>query len=190
MDELASVFLEDQKTLIADTNKEKRLHLQGRIVKRREMLVIENAFYSSIKFSPLKVANTADDHLEGVAKGNIVMLDPYEPLIVRCTVPCFDPDIYAFDCICVMKYDCDLLKAKDTTEFVLEELRETRAYLEDDSNEEFYGDDFFNAPKVFKFSKDKTAKDPTTKSKIEGFRGNRNFERTKIDTAFGEDDDA
>ena len=163
----------------------------------QEMLVIENAFYSSIKFSPLKVdvgedglVNTADDHLEGVAKGITVELDPYEPLIVLCTLPCFDPDIYAFDCISVLKYDRDPLKAKETTEFVLEELRDTRAYIVEDSNDEFYGEDFFNAPRVFKFPKDKEAtQNPKAKGKIFGFRGNSNFERTKIDVASVEEDD-
>jgi len=148
-----------------------------------EMLAIENAFSSSISFTALKldkgadgIANTSDDRLEVAVKGDIVVLNPFERLIVRCTLPCFDPEIFAFDCICVMKYDRDPMKGKASGEFLLEELRGTRTYIEVDTNKEFYDDDDlvkWNAPLNFKFKKDKLG--------IKGFSGTRNFESTKIE---------
>lgn len=158
-----------------------------------EMLAIENAFSSSINFTALKldkgadgIANTSDDRLEVAVKGEIVVLNPFERLIVRCTLPCFDPDIFAFDCICVMKYNRDPMKGKASEEFLLEELRGTRTYIEVDTNKEFYDDDDlvkWNAPLNFKYKKDMKANSKADLSKlgIKGFSGTRNFESTKIE---------
>lgn len=157
-----------------------------------EMLAIETAFSSAIKFTAMKldrgtdgIANTPDDRLEVAPKGEIVVLNPFERLIVRCVLPCFDPDIFLFDCVCVMKYDRDPMKGKASSEFRLEELRGSRTYVEVDSNREFYDDDEvkWNAPLYFKYTKE-TKADSKAASKlgIDGFKGQRNFETTKIET--------
>lgn len=46
---------------------------------------------------------TADDKLELAPKGQIVVLKPYDRLVVACKLPAFDPDMFSFDCVCLMK---------------------------------------------------------------------------------------
>lgn len=168
----------------------------------QELFAIENAFSSSISFTALKldtgadgIPNTPDDRLEVAVKGEIVVLDPFERLIVRCSLPCFDSDIFSFDCICVMKYDRDPMKSKASSEFFLEELRETRTYLDVDTNKEFYDDDDlvqWNAPLNFKYKKEMKTNSQVDSGKlgIKGFSGTRNFEVTKIGSSTEEGEEA
>jgi len=75
-----------------------------------------------------------------------------------------------------MKFERDPTKGKANQEVVLDELRESRAYLDVHTNEEFYEDDVvkWNAPMNFK-SYNKNEK-KWVENRVKGFKGQKNFE--------------
>ena len=134
---------------------------------------------------------TADDKLEVAPKGEVVVLRPFDRLVVVCSVPCFDPEIFTYDCVCLMRYDDDPTKGRANQEFRLEELRESRAYLDIQTMKEFYGDDDiikWNAPINFK-SYDKEKKKWEVND-IKGFKHPKNFESSKVELPDIEAEDA
>ena len=134
---------------------------------------------------------TADDKLEVAPKGEVVVLRPFDRLVVVCSVPCFDPEIFTYDCVCLMRYDDDPTKGRANQEFRLEELRESRAYLDIQTMKEFYGDDDiikWNAPINFK-SYDKEKKKWEVND-IKGFKHPKNFESSKVEPPDNEAEDA
>jgi hypothetical protein len=98
------------------------------------------------------IVYTSDDKLEVVPRGEVVQISPFDRLVVACKIPCFDDKIYSCDCICLLKYSSDPRKGKATSEFILSEMRESRTYLNEKFNKEFYGEDtiLWNAPRDFR----------------------------------------
>ena len=83
------------------------------------------------------------DKLEVAPKEGVVFLRPFDRLFVVCSVPRFDPEIFAYDCVCLMRYEVGPKKAQANTGFWFDEVRESRAYLDKHTMKEFYGDDIF-----------------------------------------------
>ena len=72
------------------------------------------------------------------SNGEVVVLRPFSRLIVDCSVPRFDPEIFAYDCVCLMQYDDAPQKDQENR---FDEVHGSRAYLDRQTQKEFYGND-------------------------------------------------
>lgn len=180
----------------------------------QKMLEIQNDFFSKIEFIPLK-ANAGKDRQEGTdddqlvysdssqlpsnndafsgvdlnPSDKVIVLKPFHRLRVVCTVPQFEPEIFCYDFVALLKYDkVNTLKqlVKSSTDLVLEEVAGSRTYVVSETNQDFYGDDQYkwNAPKAFKDKLGKEQKIPV------GFKkgGKSNFESNKIAVVAADDE--
>eukprot|EP00597_Dinobryon_sp_UTEXLB2267_P004140 CAMPEP_0170062696 /NCGR_PEP_ID=MMETSP0019_2-20121128/3825_1 /TAXON_ID=98059 /ORGANISM="Dinobryon sp., Strain UTEXLB2267" /LENGTH=526 /DNA_ID=CAMNT_0010268907 /DNA_START=12 /DNA_END=1595 /DNA_ORIENTATION=+ len=174
----------------------------------KEMISLENQFYSKITFSPMRFekvsdAKTSDQNnddarnfkfvnstpfISGGSDGIIGTADdvyiyelaPFERLFVYCDVPIFDQEFFEYDSICLLKYDRDPSSRKSVTNpLYLEEINSSRTYINKEANIQFYGKDYYRWNAPLDFGRD-----PDTGSKRSIGTGKlsmvSNFEKNKI----------
>eukprot|EP01031_Cornospumella_fuschlensis_P022965 gene22965-27945_t len=172
-DKVASVFEVNNATKHYVEKHGKNVDALGMTL--QEILEIERDFFSKIKFTALVVSagpdgkeDTDDDLLvvmDNEAAGEkygvelhpsdkVISLRPFQCVRVHCQLPYFNPEIFPYDFVALLRYNRSELKdlVSSSAELTLEEVEGSRTYLNTETNVELYGKDIFrwNAPKTFK----------------------------------------
>ena len=118
----------------------------------------EQLMYSSIDNIDIRVWTGADG-IRGTADDvSIFEFDPFDRLLVFCSLPIFDQEIYQADSVCLLKYESvrDPTSRRSVSDPLnLQEVNSTRAYVTKATSRAIYGSDIYRWNFVIDSSKEK-----------------------------------